>query len=152
MPCSKPVVQRHLGEGADLHMGISRWTDWGGGANFIHPHPCKYHSRGGGCIKEGGRIKILLQGGLKNTHLPPLSLKNAFWPRCENNYDHSHPSYLQKYAPQICRTDLLHKNRLKSRDFYRKYGIRTPKMWHTNPPPLMPYKPFLLGWGWCSTS
>ena len=23
---------------------------------------------------------------------------------------------------------------VKSRDFYRKYGIRTPKIWHTNHP------------------
>ena len=40
-----------------------------GGALFDPP-------RGGGRIKEGGRIKFLPRGGP-----PPLSLKNAFWPK-----------------------------------------------------------------------
>ena len=51
----------------------------------------------------------------------------------------------QKYAIQW--GSVWHESRLKSRDFYRKYGIRTPKIWHTNPPPFMPYEPFLLGLG-----
>ena len=38
-----------------------------------------------------------------------------------------------------------HKSRLK-KDFYRKYGIRTPKH-GIRTPPLMPYEPFLLGVG-----
>ena len=38
------------------------------------PHPWKYPSRGGGCIKEGGRIKSC-RGGLQNTPPPPLSEK-----------------------------------------------------------------------------
>ena len=36
---------------------------------------------------------------------------------------------------------------VKIKGFYRKYGIRTPKIWHTNPPPFMPYELFLLGVG-----
>ena len=47
-----------------------------------------------------------------------------------------------KYAVQC--VSVWHKSRLKSRGFLQKYGIRTPKMWHTNPP-FMPYEPFLLG-------
>ena len=42
------------------------------------------------------------------------------------------------------RGSVWHKSRLKSRDFYRKSGIRTPIIWHTDPPPFMPYAPFLL--------
>ena len=37
-----------------------------------------------------------------------------------------------KYA--IWWGSVWHKSRLESRDFYRKYGIRTPKIWHMNPP------------------
>ena len=45
---------------------------------------------------------------------------------------------------RICHTlgvRMAYKSRLKSRDFYRKYGIRTPKIWHTNPLP-----PFYAIW------
>ena len=53
------------------------------GAKFYTPpppHPWKYPSRGGGRIKEGGRIKSC-RGGLQNIHPPPLSLKKVFWPK-----------------------------------------------------------------------
>ena len=50
-------------------------------------------------------------------------------------------------TPHICKNmppkyaiqwgSVWHKSRLKSREFYRKYGIRTPKIWHTKPPPFM---------------
>ena len=39
-----------------------------------------------------------------------------------------------------------HKSRLESRDFYRKYGMRTQK-YGIRTPPSMPYEPFLLGVG-----
>ena len=67
----------------------------------------------------------------------------------ENNSDHPHPSYSQKICPQIRHTrgGPWHKSRSQSRDFYRKYGIRTQLLWHTNPPPFMQYEPFLSGVG-----
>ena len=70
--------------------------------------------------------------------------------KIENNSDHPHPPYLQKNTPPkyaIQQGSVWRKSRLNSRDFYRKYGIRTPKIWHTDPPPFMPYEPFLLGVG-----
>ena len=71
--------------------------------------------------------------------------------RCENNSDHPHPPYLQKMCPQNMpykRGSVWHKSRLNSRDFYRKYGIRTPQDMAYEPPPLfVPYEPFLLGVG-----
>ena len=50
-----------------------------------------------------------------------------------------------KYAIQ--RGSVWHKSRLESRDFYRKYGIRTPFLWHTTSPFYAIYEPFLLGVG-----
>ena len=63
---------------------------------------------------------------------------------------HPHPPYLQnpQKMPYICHTmgSVWHESPLKSRDFYRKYGIRRAirtRLWHTNPlPPFMPYEPF----------
>ena len=59
-------------------------------------------------------------------------------PSDENNSDHPHPpptfakNAPPKYAIQW--GSVWHKSRWKSRDFYRKCGIRTPKIWHTDPP------------------
>ena len=52
----------------------------------------------------------------------------------------------QKYAIQW--GSIWHKSRLKSRDFYRKYGIQTQLLWHTNPPLLCHMHRFYWGWGW----
>ena len=51
-----------------------------------------------------------------------------------------------KYAIQC--GFVWHKSRLRSRDFYRKYGIRTQKYSIRTPPRFMPYDPFYWGWGW----
>ena len=67
----------------------------------------------------------------------------------ENNSDHPHPLYLQKICPQNMPYNggsVWHESRLNSSDFYRKYGIRTPK-YGIRTPPFMPYEPFLLGVG-----
>ena len=58
------------------------------------------------------------------------------------------PHICKKYAPKICAIQwgsVWHKSRLKSRDFYRKYGIRTPKIWHMNPPLLCHMNRFYWG-------
>ena len=59
-------------------------------------------------------------------------------------------------TPHICKTyapkytiqwgSVWHKSSSESRDFYRKYGIRTPK-YGIRTPSFMPYEPFLLGVG-----
>ena len=36
---------------------------------------------------------------------------------------------------------------VKIKDFYRKYGKRTPENMAYEPPPFMPFEPFLLGVG-----
>ena len=51
-----------------------------------------------------------------------------------------------KYAIQW--GSVWHKSRLRFRDFYRKSGIRTPKIWHTKPPLLCHMNRFYWGWGW----
>ena len=63
-----------------------------------------------------------------------------------------------KDAPKICQSgSVRHKSRLKSRDSYRKYGIRTPQNMAYGPPKNMAYEPppllchmnrFFWGWGW----
>ena len=65
-----------------------------------------------------------------------------------------HPPYLPKnmlpkYAIQW--GSVSHKSWLEPRDFYRKYGIRTPPpfIWHTNPPSYAIYiYVFIGGGGW----
>ena len=50
---------------------VDQYT-WG---PFIHPHPPKYPSRGGGCIEEGG-VQNSCRGGGASEHTPPrLPLK-----------------------------------------------------------------------------
>ena len=44
------------------------------------------------------------------------------------------PLFAKKNAKQL--GSVWHKSPLKSRDFYRKYGIQTPKKWHATPPPF----------------
>ena len=68
----------------------------------------------------------------------------------ENNSDHPHPPYLQNMPPKyaIQWGFIWHKSRLESRDFYRKYGIQTPLLWHTNPPFYAIWTVFYWGWGW----
>ena len=59
------------------------------------------------------------------------------------------PHICKKYAPKyaIQWGFVWHKSWLKSRDFYRKYGIRSQLLWHTNPPLLCHMNRFLLGVG-----
>ena len=51
------------------------------------------------------------------------------------------PKYVIQWGP------VWHKSRLELRDFYRKYGKRTPPFMAYEPPPFMPCEPFLLGVG-----
>ena len=74
-------------------------------------------------------------------------IKMSFY---ENNSDHPHPPIFAKNMPQkyaIQWESVWHKSRLNSRNFYRKYGIRTPLLYGIRIPPFMPYEPFLLGGG-----
>ena len=60
------------------------------------------------------------------------------------------PHILQKKMPQkyaIQWGSIWNKSRLKSRDFYRKYGIRTPKIWHMHPPFYAIWTVFIGGGG-----
>ena len=73
--------------------------------------------------------------------------------RDENTSDHPHPPiFVKKMPPKyaIQWGSVWHKSRLKSRDFYRRYGIRTPKARHTGPPILCRMSRFYWGWGWSS--
>ena len=68
----------------------------------------------------------------------------------ENYSDHPHPPYLQKNAPPkhaIRWGSVWHKSPLKSRDFYRKYGIWTPKKMAYKPPLLCHMNVFIGGGG-----
>ena len=80
----------------------------------------------------------------------PQSAKGGGWCEIILTTGDPHPPYSQKYAPRICHTmgSVWHKSQLKSKDFYRKYGIRTPKLWHTNPSLLCHMNRFYSGWGW----
>ena len=69
------------------------------------------------------------------------SIWKQFWPPPPSIFAKNMPP---KYAIQW--GSVWHKSRLKSRDFYRKYGIRTQK-YGIRTPPFMPYEPFLLGVG-----
>ena len=60
------------------------------------------------------------------------------------------PHICKTYAPKICHTmgSVWHKSRLKPKNFYRKDGIRTQKIWHTTPPLLCHMSRFYWGWLW----
>ena len=59
-----------------------------------------------------------------------------------------HHPYLQKTCPQNMPYNggLYGIKSVTINGFLQKYGLRTPKIWHANPP-FMPYEPFLLGVG-----
>ena len=57
-------------------------------------------------------------------------------PSTENNSDHPHPPHLQKKCPQNMPYNggpVWHRSPLRSRDLYRKYGVRTQRMAYKHP-------------------
>ena len=98
-----------------------------------------------GCFRKYLRI-----GSLQFPHRSAETLPTNTWEPEISRKGATLKTILTTPTPHICKKDapkiVWHKSRLTSREFYRKYGIRTQK-YGIRTPPFMPYEPFLLGVG-----